>query len=600
MKAPTKLITNLFAKVIKNKFKDEKSEEKKDDAVTEEKDDSKKENESKSRELSKAEQDARELNSSETKPEASDAEPELAPEESSDKISDATTESKESTVETKRPNILRLIYRQTKILRNTIKDYEKKLYEQEQAKEAAQAEKFIEGKSNAKKVRDDGTEEDTEKKESSLLFTIAKNVLGVLLVFLPVIMKFLPQIKEVFSNISTMVHDAFKFVFKFASTKIEELLNKHVFDPLKDFFGQGVTAVWDMFISAMEEGFSSIVDAFKSFISDDLMNELTEGKYSKQEIEHSIEVLQKSGYNVTTPSGDAVPVPSTHSRNAAGSGGGQRGTSGGQRGAGAGTDARPEPSNTLASAKEIPPEGRALLDAIAQKESNGRYDIIVGMGTEQGLTEEDKAANRAKGYDKAPVAFTDFSKHPGIRGMRTRRGFSTAAGRYQFTESTWNALKKKHSDLTDFSPENQDKAAWYLIQERYKGDVLKDLQEGKVAEVGRQLNRTWTSLAGGVETSQSDKGLASLYQKSLEKQVASTQAPVTPVLTPSDTGTQIGAASVAANEQPETETGTPAVANWSPSAQPTPKVEGERFGRFKSMLNTDAIAGRFKEHFAPA
>jgi muramidase (phage lysozyme) len=405
-------------------------------------------------------------------------------------------------------------------------------------------------------------------------------------------MKFLPQIKEVFSNISTMVHDAFKFVFKFASTKIEELLNKHVFDPLKDFFGQGVTAVWDMFISAIEEGFSSIVDAFKSFISDDLMNELTEGKYSKQEIEHSIEVLQKSGYNVTTPSGDAVPVPKSYSRNAAGSGGGQRGSGGG-------TDARPEPPNTLASAKEIPPEGRALLDAIAQNESNGRYDIIVGMGTEQGLTEEDKAANRAKGYDKAPVAFTDFSKHPGVRGMRTPRGFSTAAGRYQFTESTWNALKKKHSDLTDFSPENQDKAAWYLIQERYKGDVLKDLQEGKVAEVGRQLNRTWTSLAGGVETSQSDKGLASLYQKSLEKQVASTQAPVTPVLTPSDTGTQIGAASVAANEQPETETGTPVVVTGSPSAQPTPKVESERFGRVKSMFNTDAIASRFKEHFSP-
>lgn len=597
MKAPTKLFTDLFAKVIKNKFKDEKSEEKKDDAVTEEKEDSKKEDEAKSRELNKAEQDAKELNSSATKPEASDAEPELAPEKSSDKISDATTESKESTLETKRPNILRLIYRQTKILSNTVKDYEKKLYEQEQAKEAAQAERFIEGKSNAKKVRHDGTEEDADKKESSLLFTIAKNVLGVLLVFLPVIMKFLPQIKEVFSNISTMVQDAFKVIFKFTSTKIEELLNKHVFDPLKDFFGQGVTAVWDMFISSMEEGLSVVVDAFKSFISDDLMNELTEGKYSKQEIEHSIEVLQKSGYNVTTPSGDAVPVPSSYSRKAAGAGGVSRGGAGSKTGGG--TDARPEPSNTLASAKEIPPEGRALLDAIAQNESGGRYDVIVGMGKEQGLTEEDKAANRDKGYDKAPATFTDFSKHPGIRGMRTPRGFSTAAGRYQFTETTWNALKNKHSDLTDFSPENQDKAAWYLIQERYKGDVLKDLQEGKVADVGRQLNQTWTSLAGGVETSQSDKGLASLYQKSLEKQVASTEAPVIPELKPADTGFQIGAASVAANIEPETETGTPAVANWSPSAQPTPKVEGERFGRVKSMFNTDAIASRFKEHFSP-
>jgi len=593
MKAPTKLVADLFTKIIKNKVKDDKSEEKKDDAaVTEEKDDSKKENEAKSRELNKAEQDAKELNSSGARSEVSDAKPELAPKELSDKISDVTTESKETTVETKRPNILKLIYRQTKILNNTVKDYEKKLYKQEQAKEAAQAEKFIEGKSNAKKVRQDDTEEDTDKKESSLLFTIAKNVLGVLLVFLPVIMKFLPQIREVFSNISTMVQDAFKVIFKFTSTKIEELLNKHVFDPLKDFFGQGVTAVWDMFISSMEEGLSVVVDAFKSFISDDLMHELTEGKYSKQEIEHSIEVLQKSGYNITTPSGDAVPIPKSYTRKSAGTGG-----SAGQGGTGGGKDARPEPSNTLASAKEIPPEGRALLDAIAQNESGGRYDIIVGMGTEQGLTEEDKAANKNKGYDKAPATFTDFSKHPGIRGMRTPRGFSTAAGRYQFTETTWKALKSKHSDLTDFSPENQDKAAWYLVQEQYKGDVLKDLEQGKVADVGRQLNRTWTSLAGGVETTQSDRGLASLYEKSLQKQIASTQTPATPDLKPADSGTRIGEASVAANiESENVETGPTIVVNQS---QPSPTIKDERFGKVKSILNPDAIQRQWKEHFAP-
>ncbi len=594
MKGLTKIFTNLFAKALTSKFKKdgENSEEKKDAAVTEEENDSKKEDESKSRELSKAEQDAKELNSGETNPETSDAKPELAPEESSDKISDATTEFKESTVETKRPNILRLIYRQTKILSNTIKDYEKKLYEQEQVKEAAQAERFIKEKANAKKIRHDGTEEDTEKKESSLLFTIAKNVLGVLLIFLPVIIKFLPQIKEMFSSISTIVQDAFKFIFKFASTKMEELLNKHVFNPLKDFFGQGVTAVWDMFISAIEEGFSSIVNAFKSFISDDLMNELTEGKYSKKEIEHSIEVLQESGYNITAPSGDAVPVRKSTSSKAAGSGGvSQSKTSGG-------TDARPEPSNTLASAKEIPPEGRALLDAIAVKESGGRYDVIVGMGKEQGLTEEDKAANRNKGYDKAPITFTDFSKHPGVRGMRTQSGPSTAAGRYQFTETTWNDLKKRHSDLTDFSPENQDKAGWYLIQERYKGDVLKDLKEGKIADIGRQLNRTWTSLAGGIETNQTDKGLASVYEKSLERQVASIQTPATPDLTPADTGTQIGEASVAANIDSENGTGTPVIITGSPSAQPTPQVNGGGSDRVRSIPNADAIANRFTEYFA--
>jgi len=185
----------------------------------------------------------------------------------------------------------------------------------------------------------------------------------------------------------------------------------------------------------------------------------------------------------------------------------------------------------IAISKEVTIEGKSLLDAISVKESQGRYDIIVGMGSEQGLTEEDKAANRKKGYERAPATFSDFSKHPGIIGMRTDNGPSTAAGRYQFTKTTWEELVKKHPDLTDFSPENQDKAAWYLAQEEYLKDTGQNLQEdletadaNTFAKIQESLKNRWTSLTGGIETNQTNEGFRQAYTDALKVQQQQTQA----------------------------------------------------------------------------
>jgi muramidase (phage lysozyme) len=179
----------------------------------------------------------------------------------------------------------------------------------------------------------------------------------------------------------------------------------------------------------------------------------------------------------------------------------------------------------IAISKEVTIEGKSLLDAISVKESQGRYDIIVGMGSEQGLTEEDKAANRKKGNERAPATFSDFSKHPGIIGMRTDNGPSTAAGRYQFTKTTWEGLVKKHPDLTDFSPENQDKAAWYLAQEEYLKDTGQNLQEdletadaNTFAKIEESLKNRWTSLTGGIESKQTNEGFRQAYTDALKVQ----------------------------------------------------------------------------------
>lgn len=122
-------------------------------------------------------------------------------------------------------------------------------------------------------------------------------------------------------------------------------------------------------------------------------------------------------------------------------------------------------------------QAQSFLDAIASAEgTGGDYNIIVG-------------GKKFEGYEQ----------HPNIVGVTTKAGPSTAAGKYQITKQTWDDLKKRYPDLTDFSPDNQDKAAYYLAIERYKKgtkgrDLSADLAAGNTAYLRSALQDTWTSL----------------------------------------------------------------------------------------------------------
>jgi muramidase (phage lysozyme) len=146
----------------------------------------------------------------------------------------------------------------------------------------------------------------------------------------------------------------------------------------------------------------------------------------------------------------------------------------------------PKKAEVPTMAEDLSPQARAFLETISEAEGTAidrTYQAIVGLG---------------KGVKGAPAYFEDYSKHPNVIGYRGPEGPSTAAGRYQITKQTWDEFSKKYS-LKDFSPANQDKAAWYIAKERYSRksngrDLEEDLNNGVTKYIQPALGGTWTSL----------------------------------------------------------------------------------------------------------
>jgi muramidase (phage lysozyme) len=137
----------------------------------------------------------------------------------------------------------------------------------------------------------------------------------------------------------------------------------------------------------------------------------------------------------------------------------------------------------------IPAEGQNLLKAISGPESGGRYNALYGGGS-----------------------FSDYSKFPQWSGKMGPAGISHAAGRYQFQPGTW-AGAQKALGLKDFSPANQDQAAWWTAQRDYQKrtgrDLLSDLRSGDpkvMSGIGSALSGTWASLPGGLQATQTTRG----------------------------------------------------------------------------------------------
>jgi muramidase (phage lysozyme) len=134
------------------------------------------------------------------------------------------------------------------------------------------------------------------------------------------------------------------------------------------------------------------------------------------------------------------------------------------------------------AAKDLPPEAQALLSTISSGESGGRYDII---------------NYKAPGGGGRPSYFQG-TRHP----FEGRFG-NTASGRYQFLWSTWEKEAKAMGiDPREFTPENQDRAAWSHAQRIYRQKTRRNLAEdmknpemhGYISSV---LRPTWHGIGGG-------------------------------------------------------------------------------------------------------
>lgn len=168
------------------------------------------------------------------------------------------------------------------------------------------------------------------------------------------------------------------------------------------------------------------------------------------------------------------------------------------------------PNSSQAVNMQIPAVGRALLDTIAGTESPD-YQTRYGG-----------------------AKFDSFADHPRIGALITsgpnKGKTSAAAGRYQLLPATWDAEAQKLG-LKDFSPANQDAAAWDLAKttyhERTGGNLEQVLQSGdpaQIASVGRALSGKWTSLPGGIETgSNNDKFVSAFLRNVSGVKVASPQ-----------------------------------------------------------------------------
>lgn len=93
----------------------------------------------------------------------------------------------------------------------------------------------------------------------------------------------------------------------------------------------------------------------------------------------------------------------------------------------------------------------------------------------------------------------DFSDHPKIMiWISSINDYSSASGAYQITKKNWNdqgfVKWRKDNNLTDFSPETQDKYCVYLIKEKKKAlDLIKDNDiKGAISKCRTE----WASLPG--------------------------------------------------------------------------------------------------------
>jgi muramidase (phage lysozyme) len=123
---------------------------------------------------------------------------------------------------------------------------------------------------------------------------------------------------------------------------------------------------------------------------------------------------------------------------------------------------------------DLPPYARAFLNSISAGESGGAYNVRYSPN---GAVQFDLNGQHPRIFEKGPA------------------GPSSAAGRYQFTATTWDALTGGNVPFTEA---NQDYWAWELAKQDYRkrtgGDLDAELKAGQISEKTYEaLAPTWAA-----------------------------------------------------------------------------------------------------------
>lgn len=125
-----------------------------------------------------------------------------------------------------------------------------------------------------------------------------------------------------------------------------------------------------------------------------------------------------------------------------------------------------------------------LYHALQNKNARGFLDLLA------------QAEGVKHGYNTmfGNTRFDNLSAHPNVRKQfRQTDGkinYTTAAGRYQFTNSTWKGLAKQYG-FRGFSPQEQDLGALALIAQK---GALQDVLTGNYVSAIKKLGSVWASL----------------------------------------------------------------------------------------------------------
>ena len=108
---------------------------------------------------------------------------------------------------------------------------------------------------------------------------------------------------------------------------------------------------------------------------------------------------------------------------------------------------------------------------------------------------------------------------------------TTAAGRYQMLDFTWNRQASKYHPKPSgvwrwktysFEAKYQDEVVhrWLSDSEVWGTDIAQLLRQGKIERVLQVLSSTWTSLGYGIETNSMSRYLPQIYQNMLVEELS--------------------------------------------------------------------------------